>query len=89
MIWSILNKKINSPCNYIDTENEEGKVFEYLLSISKKDDGNVVSTYELLSDGYKENTLPFGMDSFGNYTCFRYDTQNDGYRVKYLLAEIF
>lgn len=45
--------------------------------ISKEDDENVVSTYELLSDEYKENTVSFGMDPFGNYICFRYNTKND------------
>lgn len=63
--------------NTFDTENEKGKVFEYLLGISKEDDENVVSTYELLSDEYKENTVPFGMDPFGNYICFRYNTKNE------------
>lgn len=63
--------------NTYDTEKEKGKVFEYLLGISNEDEENVISIYKSLNDKYKENIVPFGMDPFGNYICFRYNNQNE------------
>ncbi len=90
-IEKIINVKL--PCEYIEcvlknnagypnkniynTKEEKGKVFESLLSISNEDDENVVDIYKLLSENNIKNMIPFGIDPFGNYICFRYRNKNE------------
>ncbi|MGL6107314.1 SMI1/KNR4 family protein [Romboutsia sp.] len=69
--------------NTFDIENEKGKVFEYLLGISEEDDEDVLSIYKLFNDNQKVDVVPFGMDPFGNYLCFKYNNK-DEYNVIFL-----
>lgn len=55
-----------------DMEKEKGKVFEYLLSISKDDDENMVDVYLRCKNSLPDRVIPFAKDPFGNFICFKY-----------------
>lgn len=63
-----------------DMEKEKGKVFEYLLGISKDDEDNIIDVYLECKDDLPKGVIPFARDAFGNFICFKY-TDLDDYEV--------
>lgn len=57
-----------------DIDEEKGKVFEYLLSISKNDEDNILDVYLKCKNDLPNRVIPFARDGFGNYICFKYTT---------------
>jgi cell wall assembly regulator SMI1 len=53
-----------------DTEKEQERVINSLLSFNKKDAGNIYSVFPIVR---RENNelLPFAVDVFGNYLCVK------------------
>lgn len=63
-----------------DMGGEKGKVFEYLLSISKDDDENMIDVYLRLKNDLPKGVIPFARDGFGNLICFKY-MDSDTYEI--------
>lgn len=57
-----------------DIEDKRGKVFEYLLGISKDDEDNIMDVYFRCKSDLPKGVIPFARDGFGNYICFKYTT---------------
>lgn len=72
-ISCIMKNNAGYPSKFnFDIEGQKSKVFEYLLSISKDDEDNILDVYLRCKEDLPDGIVPFARDGFGNYICFKY-----------------
>lgn len=82
----ILNNAGYPDKNIFDIYEEKGKVFEYLLGISKDDEDNILDVYSTCKNFLPKGIIPFARDGFGNYICFNY-SDKDKYKIIFYCNE--